>query len=89
MGRVQYGSKKKLDRTKQNSAERKTKNQATFGNNCFLIQIHLWHEKKNAEQKVTENWAPIVPYVISGSCKTLHLHLEINSFFAFAMTHPC
>ena len=46
MGRVQYGSKKKLDRTKQNSAERKTKNQATFGNNCFLIQIHLWHEKK-------------------------------------------
>jgi len=31
----------KLDRTKQNSAERKTRNQATFGNNCFLIQIHL------------------------------------------------
>ena len=46
----------KLGRTKQNSAERKTRNQATFGNNCFLFRF-ICGAKINAEQKVAKNWS--------------------------------
>ena len=46
----------KLSRTKKNSAERKTRNQATFGSNCFYSDSFV-ARKINAKQKVAENWA--------------------------------